>query len=249
MSRQQQTYSNTLGTAAETKSIRTPFTMKGTVIITGANGSLAIPAVAYLLSRYEPSNIILTVRNDTTADENTARLREVIAQATSGTEATILKLDLASLTEVHAFAKAIRTQVTAREIPPLAAVVWNAMIWTLQGGIQLTEEGYEQSMAVNHLAHFTLTLELLSSFHPEHGRIIFLGSDSHEKSALQKYASVLPDDLDKLVHPEPDREEDVADRGFQRYGLSKLASIMTMYELNRRLEKVSITDYIRLLHS
>ncbi|KAF1846874.1 short chain dehydrogenase/reductase SDR [Cucurbitaria berberidis CBS 394.84] len=211
--------------------------MEGTVIITGANGSLAIPAVAYLLSEFKPRNVILTVRNDTTNDKNTEQLRATIAQAPSGVNVTVRKLDLASLAEVHAFAKAVAAQITAREIPPLAAVIWNAMSWSLQGGLQLTGDGYERSMAINHIAHFALTLELLSSFDQEHGRIIFLGSDSHEKSAMQKYASVLPADLDKLVYPEPDREEEVADRGFQRYGLSKLVSIMTMYELNRRLVK------------
>jgi NAD(P)-dependent dehydrogenase (short-subunit alcohol dehydrogenase family) len=219
--------------------------MTGTVIITGANGSLAIPAVTYLLSEYKPDAIILTVRNET--DDNTAKLRAAIAQAPSSVNVTIRKLDLASLTEVHAFAKWVRAQVAAREIPPLAAVIWNAMSWTLQGGLKFTADGYEQTIAVNHIAHFALTLELLASFDQEHGRIVFLGSDSHDKSSLQKFPSVLPADLDKLVHPEPDREDEVADRGFQRYGLSKLVSIMTMYELSRRLAKVSTTYHYRLL--
>lgn len=215
--------------------------MKGTVIITGANGSLAIPAAAYLLTKYKPEAVILTVRNDTDDDKNTAKLRETIAKVHSDARVTVRKLDLASLAEVHAFAEATRAQVTAGEIPPIAAVIWNAMTWTLQGGQKFSSDGYELSMAVNHIAHFALTLELLPAFDQEHGRVVFLGSDSHEKSALQKYASVLPDDLDKLVHPEPDQEGEVADRGFQRYGQSKLVSIMTMYELNRQLSKVSIT--------
>jgi NAD(P)-dependent dehydrogenase (short-subunit alcohol dehydrogenase family) len=211
----------------------------GTVIITGANGSLAIPAVTYLLSEYTPSNVILTVRNDAPEDTNTTNLQAAIAQVQTTATVTIHKLDLASLVEVHAFANEIRAQVDANHIPPLTAVIWNAMSWTLQGGLQFTADGYERSMQVNHIAHFALTLELLRSFDQEHGRIIFLGSDSHEKSSLQVYPSVLPDDLDKLVYPGPDREEEVIDRGFQRYGLSKLVSIMTMYELNRRLQKVS----------
>jgi NAD(P)-dependent dehydrogenase (short-subunit alcohol dehydrogenase family) len=213
----------------------------GTVIITGANGSLAIPAVSYLLSEYAPRTVILTVRNDSEEDKNTARLRIAIAEAPKAVNVMVRKLDLASLSEVHRFAREMRAQVDAGAIPPLIATIWNAMTWTLQGGLQFSKDDYERSMAVNHLAHFALTLELLGSFDAERGRIIFLGSDSHEKSALQEYRTQLPvDDLDTLVHPGPDEEDKIIGRGFQRYGLSKLVTIMTMYELNRRLRNVSV---------
>jgi len=211
----------------------------GTLIITGANSSLGIPAVHHLLSHYQPSTIILTVRNDSEQDVNTKKLREVIAKSSNGANASIRKLDLASLAAVQQFTDVVRSEVAGGQIQRIIAVVWNAMSWTLHGGLNFTSDGFERSMAINHIAHFKMTLQLLGSFDPDHGRIIFLSSDSHDKSGLQEFPTVLPDDLDALVHPPSDKESEIVGRGFQRYGLSKLVMVMTMYELNRRLKQVS----------
>jgi NAD(P)-dependent dehydrogenase (short-subunit alcohol dehydrogenase family) len=212
----------------------------GTVIITGANSSLGIPAVGYLLSAYPTYNVVLTVRNDSEQDANTKKLREVIGKFPNVSNTAIRKLDLTSSEEVQAFVGWIRSEIAAGQIPPLVAVIWNAMSWTLHGGLNFTAEGYERSMAVNHIAHFSMTLRLLGSLDPERGRIVFLSSDSHEKSGLQQFPTILPDDLNLAVHPPPDKEGETVGRGFQRYGLSKLVMVMTMYELKRRIKKASI---------
>lgn len=44
--------------------------MLGTIIITGANGSLAIPAVEYLIANYPEFDVVLTVRDTSDADTN-----------------------------------------------------------------------------------------------------------------------------------------------------------------------------------
>ena len=44
--------------------------MAGTIIITGANGSLALPAVQHLLANYSNHALVLTVRNTLDADVN-----------------------------------------------------------------------------------------------------------------------------------------------------------------------------------
>ncbi|KAF2465119.1 NAD(P)-binding protein [Lindgomyces ingoldianus] len=209
----------------------------GTVIITGANSSLGIPAVGYLLSNYSTSTVVLTVRDDSEQDTNTAKLRAIIARSPANANISIRKLDLASLAAVQKFTDEIQSEIARGQILPLVAVIWNAMSWTLHGGLNFTPDGYERSIAINHIAHFAMSLRLLGSFDPEQGRIVFLSSDSHEKSALQQFPSTLPDDPDLLVHPPPDKGEEIIGRGFQRYGLSKLVIIMTMYELNRRLKQ------------
>jgi NAD(P)-dependent dehydrogenase (short-subunit alcohol dehydrogenase family) len=140
---------------------------------------------------------------------------------------------------VQSLTDGIRSEIAAGKLPPLQAVVWNAMSWSLVGGLKFSSDGYERSMAVNHIAHFAMTLRLLETFEKKKGRIVFLGSDSHEKSDLQELPTVLPEDTELIVHPPPDKEEEAVARGFQRYGLSKLVMIITMYELNRRLKEVS----------
>jgi len=211
----------------------------GTVIITGANGSLAIPAVDYLLSRYPSYTAILTIRDNSNKDANTTRLQSIIAKYPNA-QVSVRKLDLARLSDVNAFAGTLHSEIAEKKLPPLAAIICNAFTWDMTPPIKYTEDGFERAMGVNHIAQLNLTLRLLGDFDPQHGRIVFLSSESHwaGKAGFEVYPPTLPNDLNLLVKPNPDKAGEEAGRGFQRYGLSKLAVVMTMYELNRRLKKV-----------
>ncbi|KAM0146499.1 hypothetical protein ACHAQE_010708 [Botrytis cinerea] len=208
----------------------------GTVLLTGANSSLAIPSIEYLLTKYADYTVVLTVRNP--FDENTQRLREIISNFPED-RSTIHTLDLGSLAAVESFAGVIEADITAGRLPPLAAIICNAFTWSISDGLKFTSDNYESSMAVNHLAHLAIILRLLGSFRPDGGKIVILGSDSHYpgKSGLEKFPPNLPEDLELLVHPAPDKSGEEVGRGFQRYGLSKAAAIMGMYQLNKRLSK------------
>ncbi|KAM0183430.1 hypothetical protein ACHAPC_006432 [Botrytis cinerea] len=208
----------------------------GTVLLTGANSSLAIPSIEYLLTKYADYTVVLTVRNP--SDENTQRLREILYNFPED-RSTIHTLDLGSLAAVESFAGVIEADITAGRLPPLAAIICNAFTWSISDGLKFTSDNYESSMAVNHLAHLAIILRLLGSFRPDGGKIVILGSDSHYpgKSGLEKFPPNLPEDLELLVHPAPDKSGEEVGRGFQRYGLSKAAAIMGMYQLNKRLSK------------
>jgi NAD(P)-dependent dehydrogenase (short-subunit alcohol dehydrogenase family) len=214
--------------------------MAGTVLLTGANGSLALPAVEYLLSTYPTHTLILTVRDDSDQDLNTAKLRRIMSRH-ANTAASIRKLDLASLEEVHNFSNQLRLEIDGRKLPRLVAIICNAMFWQLSGELAYTKDGYETTFAVNHLAHFALSLRLLGAIDAQRGRIVFLGSEAHRSEAAgfsQGLPTHIPDDLGLLVHPLPVKKEEEMGRGFQRYGTSKLAITMVMYELERRLKMV-----------
>jgi NAD(P)-dependent dehydrogenase (short-subunit alcohol dehydrogenase family) len=215
--------------------------MTGTVLITGANGSLALPAVKYLLEAYPSFNLVLTVRDDSQQDANTAELRRVVDKHPE-VQVSIRKLDLSSLENVRVFSKALRLEIEGKELPFIRTIICNAMTWNLADGPQYSKDGYEMSIAVNHLAHFSLLCELLGTVDPVHGRIVFSGSCAHwpDKASLVKgYPTHVPEDLDLLVHPKADNEGEELGRGFQRYAVSRLVPIMVMYELNRRLKIVS----------
>ncbi|KAH5246005.1 hypothetical protein HBI71_182810 [Parastagonospora nodorum] len=223
--------------------------MTGSVLLTGANGSLAIPMVKYLLDAYPDFTLILTVRDDSEADKNTAELQEVVA-GHSDAVTSIRKLDLASLKEVETFCNDLRSEIGNGKLPRLSAIICNAMSWRLSGGPSYTGDGYETIMAINHLAHFSLSLRLINSMDAQRGRFVFLGSEAHHplRAAFSKgYPTAIYSDLDLHVHPEPDKPEEELGRGFQRYGTSKLVTVMVAYELNRRLKQNKDTESIRVV--
>lgn len=218
--------------------------MAGTIIFTGANSSLAIPAVQHLLTNYPDHTAVLTVRNASDTDVNTKKLRNTIAQY-SRAKTSIRELDLASLPAVHDFASTVTTEITDGKLPPLASIICNAYYWNLARDLEVTGDGYEKSFQVTHLAHVALVLRCLGSFASDGGRVVLLGSDAHwpGKNGLEKYPPAIPDDLELLVKPPPDKSGDNVGHGFQRYAVSKLAVVMWMYVLNRYLEKVCINDH------
>lgn len=220
----------------------------GTIIITGANGSVAVPAVEQLLSQYADHTLILTVRNAASEDPNTQRLRDVISHHKSA-KASIRQLDLAKLSSVHGFTRDIATEITEGKLPHLTSIVCNAYYWNMVSEAQLTEDGYEKTFQVNHIAHSVLVLSLLGHFGPEGGRVVLFSSDTHfpGQSPLEKYPPVIPYDLDLLVKPPTYEKVDHAGRGFQNYSVSKLAITMWMYAINRYIEKVRMCSVLHIM--
>lgn len=213
--------------------------MTGTILITAANSSLAIPAVQHLLTQYPGYTAVLTVRNATDADVHTQTLRAVIAKC-PGSKTSIHELDLADLSAVHRFADTVTDSIVQGSLPPLASLVCNAYYWNLAGGLETTGDGHEKSIQVSHIAHAALVLRLLGHFGPNGGRVVLFASDAHwqGKNGMEKYPPTIPDDLELLAKPAPDPTLDNLGRGFQRYAISKLAVVIWMYALNRHLENV-----------
>ncbi|KAF2973145.1 hypothetical protein GQX73_g274 [Xylaria multiplex] len=199
--------------------LRGPIPMAGTIIITGANGSVAVHAVQHLLSNAPENTLVLTVRNTSDSDLNTKRLRET-ADRFPNARISIRKLDLATLQAVNEFADTIAAEVVKGKLPPLAGIVCNAFHWNMIADPELTDDALEKTMQVNHISHSALVLRLLG------------------RNSLERYPPSIPDDVDELVkaHPEADRQG----RGFQNYANSKLAILMWTYALNRYLEKAVI---------
>ncbi|KAI9737227.1 MAG: hypothetical protein M1818_005759 [Claussenomyces sp. TS43310] len=212
--------------------------MAGTIIITGANGSLAIPAVQYLLTKYPDYAVVLTVRDASETDVNTEKLRDTVAQYPNA-QTSVREVDLASLSAVHDFASTIATEIADGRLPPLASIVCNAFYWNLTRDAELTGDGFEKGFQVTHLAHVAMVLRLLGNFSSNGGRIVLLSSEVHwpGKSNFEKYPPAIPGDLELLVKPAPDEPGDNLGRGFQRYAVAKLTVVMWMYALNRYLEK------------
>ncbi|RAO73205.1 uncharacterized protein BHQ10_009217 [Talaromyces amestolkiae] len=225
--------------------------MTSSVLLTGANGSLAIPAIQYLLSTYSDITAILTVRNPSASDQNTQRLLEITAPFKD--RVSVRSLDLADLSAVHSFAISLAAEIASGTVPPLRSIICNAFYWNLTGPPEISKDGFEKTFQVNHLAHAALILRLLGSC-SSNSRIVVFASDAHYpgKNSLEKYPPTLPevkddDGFDSLVHPadiskDTKAKNDPLGYGFQRYANSKLAIVAWMYALNRRLHGDSTTD-------
>ena len=152
-----------------------------------------------------------------------------------------MEVDLASSSAVQDFASSIAADVASGKLAPIAAIICNAYYWNLVQGVQVTNDGYEKTFQVSHIAHVSLILRLLSSFVTGGGRIVLLSSDAHEpgKNSLEKYPPSLSDDLNLLVKPAHHEAADNFGRGFEKYANSKLAIVTWMYALNSHLEKAS----------
>lgn len=197
---------------------------------------MGIPAADHLLQKYPEYTVIFTVRDASDDDINTKTLRDTISKHPDS-KASVLALDLASLSGVHDFADNIIAGIQSGKYPRLAAIVCNAYYWNLIGDPEFTEDGYDKTIQVSHISHAALVLRLLESFDARGGRIVLISSDSHwpGKNAMEKYPPSI-DDVENLVNPTVD--DDKQGRGYQRYATAKLAITTWMYSLNRRLEKV-----------
>jgi NAD(P)-dependent dehydrogenase (short-subunit alcohol dehydrogenase family) len=214
--------------------------MAGTVVITGANGSLALGFVEALLSRYPQHTLIATVRNNSPEkDLNTAELVKIISRYPNS-KVSVEVLDLGELSSVRTFAQKLAGLVVSKKIPRITAIVCNAATLSLEAGQKFTSDGYEATFQVCHLSHYLLILMLLDSIDPTSGRIVILGSITHypEKSnPVSSLGPCFPENLEELVKPTPDPLSLVHDRGFQRYGTAKLANVTFALDLNERLKR------------
>ena len=210
-----------------------------TIVITGANSFLAIPDVQHLLAKHTKHALLLTVRNTSDTDVHTRRLHGLRKQYPDA-DFSIRELDLNKLSAVHDFATTIVAEIDDGKLVPLASIVCNAYYWNLAREVEFTTDSYEKTFQVTYVAHAALVLRLLGSFGPSGGRVVLFSSYAHwsGKNLLEKYPPAIPTNLQSLVKPAADDPPDNFGRGFQRYAVSKLAVVMWMYVLNRRLEKV-----------
>ncbi|KAI1254407.1 hypothetical protein MGN70_003809 [Eutypa lata] len=188
--------------------------MAGTIILTGANGSVAMHTAEQLLKAHPDFTFIFTVRDAAETDPNTQNLRQVIARYPDS-KVSIHQVDQSSLTVVHEFASKISAAIAAGEYPRLQSIICNASYWNLVGDSELTVDGYDKTLQVNHISHVALVLRLIGSFAKD-GRIVLLSSIGHYRkpNAMTSHLPEIPDDMERLNHPPSDKDKQ--GRGFQR---------------------------------
>jgi NAD(P)-dependent dehydrogenase (short-subunit alcohol dehydrogenase family) len=134
-----------------------------------------------------------------------------------GARTSVVRLDLASQSSVGSAAKEIRAH-----FPSVDLLINNAGV--MEVPYQRTEDGFELTLATNHLGPFALTGLLLDRL-AEGARIVTVSSVAHRKDVMDF------DDLQGERHYDPERA----------YAQSKLANLLFTYELDRRLQAAGAT--------
>ena len=192
-----------------------PFTHK-TFVITGATSGIGL-ACAEMLVR-QGAGLIGVGRSAERCRAAETRLHALNPQA----EIRYLVADLSLQSEVRALTQRIRAEVQARGQQGLDGLVNNAGTFTYW--LTLTREGFETQWAVNHLAPFLLTVELLPLLRAAPAaRVVTVSSDSH-------YGA-------RLTWDDPQLRRRY--NGLSAYGRTKLANVLFTLELNRRLGPAS----------
>ena len=207
-------------------------TYQKTVIITGASSGVGLYAAKSLANR--GWHVVMACRNLEKA-RNAAKEVNIPQGSYS-----IIKLDLASLDSVRQFVKDFRA--TDRY---LDALVCNAAVYLpLLKEPMRSADGYELSVATNHLGHFllcNLMLEDLMKSPSADKRLVILGTvTANPKELGGKIPIPAPPDLGNLEGMEAGFKEPITMINGKKfkpgkaYKDSKLCNVLTMRELHRR---------------
>lgn len=209
-----------------------------TVIITGASSGVGLYAAKALAQR-AGWHVIMACR-----DVEKARKAAQDLQI-PGDRHTILELDLASLNNVRQFVQKFRALGRS-----LNALVCNAAIYLpLEKEPLRSADGYELSVATNHLGHFllcNLLLDDLKASPAPDKRMVILGTvTANPKELGGKIPIPAPPDLGNLEGFAAGFKAPIAMingkkfKSGKAYKDSKLCNVLTMLELHRRYHNLT----------
>jgi len=187
-----------------------------TAVVTGANSGIGkITALELAKRNYR---VVMVCRNQ----EKAAAAKQEIAEETGNEYVQIEICDLSLMSNIRRSAKQIRVTNTSIDL-----LVNNAGLLP-QSERQTTSEGFEMTFAVNHLAYFLLTRELLPALKSaESGRVVNVASEAHKSGTF-------------------DSENLQLENGYstvKAYGNSKLFNIMFTRQLHKELDGTNISTF------
>ncbi len=144
-----------------------------------------------------------------------------LKQAAPNADFSLVTGDVSSMVEVKSLAEQVKAQTKTLD------VLWNNA-GLLMDERKVSVDGWEMTMAINHLAPFVLTRELLPLIEQTQGRIITTSSGAHQMGTFNW------DDW---------MDEKSAYSSFKAYSKSKLANILFTRELARRVASKGITAH------
>lgn len=186
------------------------------VVVTGATSGIGLATAIGVASR--GCRVVVHGRSTERCEAAAATVRSAVRGALVET----ISGDLASLDAVRLLAG----ELLARH-PAVDVLVNNAGVFTSRR--QESVDGLEMQFAVNHVAHFLLTLLLLPALRASGGgRVVTVSSGSHRMGRIHWR----------------DLQLSRFYSGLAAYGQSKLANVLFAYELERRLAGDRVSSYV-----
>lgn len=189
--------------------------MSNTVLITGASAGIG-KAGALELGR-RGWKVFVHARSAARGNPVLDELKQNAPNA----DFSLVTGDVSSMAEVKSLAEQVKAQTKTLD------VLWN------NAGLMLNErkvsvDGWEMTMAINHLAPFVLTRELLPLIEQTQGRVITTSSGAYQMGRFNW------DDW---------MDEKSQYSSFKAYSKSKLANILFTRELARRVASKGVTAH------
>ncbi|KAI1176640.1 NAD(P)-binding protein [Nemania sp. FL0916] len=234
---------------------------QSTIIVTGAAGGLGSRIAAEIASSPQLAATyhgLYTVREASTATTLINTLKQKLE--TNFHHHEVVALDLERLDHVRDLAGNINKRVAEGDIPRIRALVLSAGYLELDKQSWL-ENGLDTTWVVNYLSQWLLTLLLLQSMDPKNGRIVVLGSHSHDPHDAfnqgsmggqydeERWKTILGNSIEAVANGtwSPSDESTAVHAGLRRYGASKLCLAMMIGELQQRLDRDPLLKGIIIL--
>lgn len=185
-----------------------------TYLITGANSGTGFEASKILLSK--GAKVVMLNRNPQKSSDAIAALKQALG---NNADISFIRMDLAEQASVRKAA-----QEVLETVPRIDALICNGAIAQVPEQ-QITVDGFESQLGVNHYGHFLLQGLLFPRIEKSKGRIVTVGSMGYNMGIK----TIQFDDMnwDGNYHPN------------NVYSQSKLAQIMSVYELQDRIKKAN----------
>ena len=192
--------------------------LKGkTYLITGATSGTGFEAAKILASK--DAKVVMLNRNPKKSEDVIDTIK---SELDDEADLFYITMDLSDQSSVKAAAAEI-----FKKVDRIDALICNAAIAQVPTQ-NLTVDGFESQIGTNHYGHFTLQALLYPLIDKSNGRIVTVGSMGYNMGI--KTIKFNDMNWDKDYGPNT------------AYSQSKLAQIMTIYELQDRLEKVGKTN-------
>lgn len=215
--------------------------LNGTVIITGANGSLGSKIAVKIAQRRPLVHLLLTVRD--VSSKSIERISERI-RSFGPRSVEIASLDLASFHSIHTFTNDTVRRVREGDVPSVQLLINCAAVSSFRADAP-TEDGFDLVYQTNCLGPLLLTINLLEVFRAHRqgngARVMNIGSSAMAMGKLDFFEN------DIMSGQKVDSSLSLRD-GLVRYGSSKLLLNAAMYALRRNLALVRLFPlYINIL--